>query len=350
MSSLSITEHPLYQAMLRGVIENEPLLDELNGKTLLVTGSTGMIGSCLIDLLSALQQKKVNIRILAVSHHPSTVAERFGDKVKPIQCDLTRQSIPLLGESVDYILHLASNTHPLAYAQDPIGTIAMNVYATHALLEVAARYNARFLFASSVEIYGRNRGDVDLFDEAYCGYIDCNTLRAGYPESKRCGESLCQAFKQQKGVDFVIARIARSFGPTLKQTDSKALTQFLKDALSRKDIALKSEGMQYFSYLHVSDVVTGLLYVLLKGASATAYNIADNHCDIRLRDLAALIAHDVGREVTYSLPSDIEHLGASTATTARLDAKKLFALGWHPRYSLIKGVQETLKILQDIWE
>ena len=123
----------------------------------------------------------------------------------------------------------------------------------------------RFLLAFSNEMYGENRGDVEFYDEDYCGYIKCNTLRAGYPESKRCSEALCQAYKQQKGLDVVIARLTRSYGPTMNMSDTKAVSQFIKRGVAGEDIILKSEGTQYFSYTYMSDAVSGLLWVLLTG-------------------------------------------------------------------------------------
>ena len=103
------------------------------------------------------------------------------------------------------------------------------------MLDFAATHNTkRFLLASSNEIYGENRGDVEFFDETYCGFIDCNTLRAGYPESKRCSEAMCQAYAQQKGIDVVIARLTRCYGATLLKSDSKALSQFIGKAISGK--------------------------------------------------------------------------------------------------------------------
>ena len=128
------------------------------------------------------------------------------------------------------------------------------------MLEFAYSHHAlRCVFASSNEIYGENRGDIEKFPESYCGYINCNTLRAGYPESKRCGEALCQAYIQQKGLDIVIPRLTRSYGPTLLKSDTKALSQFLRKALLGEDIVLKSAGTQYYSYLYVADSVSGLL-------------------------------------------------------------------------------------------
>lgn len=112
--------------------------------------------------------------------------------------------------SIEYVLHLASNTHPIAYATDPISTITANIIGTKNMLDFSVKYNAkRFIFASSNEIYGENCGDIELFDECYCGYIDSNTLRAGYPESKRCGEAMCQAYIKQMGLDVVIPRSPR---------------------------------------------------------------------------------------------------------------------------------------------
>ena len=109
------------------------------------------------------------------------------------------------------------------------------------MLDYAVAANAeRFLFTSSVEIYGENKGDTERFKEDYLGYIDCNTLRAGYPESKRAGEALCQAYLKQKKLDIVIPRLARTYGPSLLKTDTKAISQFIKNAVANEDIILKS--------------------------------------------------------------------------------------------------------------
>ena len=207
---------------------------------------------------------------------------------------------------------------------------------------------SRFVFASSNEIYGENRGDVEKFDESYCGYIDCNTLRAGYPESKRCSEALCQAYKTQKNMDVVIARLTRSYGPTLLKTDTKALSQFLHKAIAGEDIVLKSEGTQYYSYLHVADSVSGLLTVLLDGQNGEAYNIADDASDIMLKDLASIIAEYAGKKVVFEIPDKTESAGYSRATKARLDATKLQSLGWSARYDIKTGIERTIDILKEI--
>jgi len=323
--------------------------DKLRGKTILITGGTGLVGSFLIDVLAA---ANLGCTVLLFGRSEEKAKARFaeywGDSwIRFVKWDAASATLPMVNSEVDYVLHLASNTHPVAYATDPIGTIAMNVLALNNLLALAADKNAlRFLFASSNEIYGENRGDTELFGEKYCGYIDCNTLRAGYPESKRCGEALCQAYIRQKEVDCVIARLTRTYGPTILPTDTKAISQFFNNALKSEDIVLKSEGRQHYSYQYVVDSVSGLLTILLKGAKGEAYNIADETGDITLRDLAALIAAQADREVVFDLPNAIEAAGFSKATKARLDGRKLLELGWAPKYAVQSGVRRTLAIMR----
>lgn len=292
--------------------------------------------------------------ILALGRNEKRAKERFAycmdsqyfrfipfDINSPLEmCDISH---------IDYVLHLASNTHPVAYSTDPIGTILTNILGTRNLLDIAVEKTAvRFAFASSNEIYGENRGDVELFSEDYCGYINSNTLRAGYPESKRCGEALCQAYFKQYGLDFVIPRLTRSYGPTLLQSDTKALSQFLHKGLVAEDIVLKSAGTQYFSYTYVADAVSGLLTVMLLGECGEAYNISDINSDIMLKDLAKVIADYAKKEVVFELPNEIESAGFSKATKARLDSKKLRKLGWKAKYTIKDGIERTMDILREL--
>ena len=342
-------EIPEYLEDVKRVATLDLPWSKLREKTILITGGTGLIGSFFIDVLAA---ANLSCKVLLLGRSEEKAKSRFSEYwdagwIRFVKWDSTSLQLPLMSEAVDYVIHLASNTHPVAYATDPIGTIATNVIALNNLLALASEKKVnRFLFASSNEIYGENRGDVELFNEEYCGYIDCNTLRAGYPESKRCGEALCQAYLKQKGLDCVIARLTRTYGPTILPSDTKAISQFFNNALKGEDIVLKSEGRQYFSYQYVADSVSGLLMVLLNGASGEAYNIADESGDIMLRDLATLIAEQAGRKVIFDLPNAVEAAGFSKATKARLDGSKLKVLGWKPRYASINGVKNCFKIMR----
>lgn len=351
---MQFTANPLYRGDLL-TIATAPFLPwgSLQGSSLFISGATGMIGSCLVDAIMFRNREfGLTCKVHILSRNRAKALSRFEEwsdspLLSVIEGDVN-SSIPFpQNESCEYVLHLASNTHPVAYATDPIGTITANIIGTQNMLELAVKTAAkRFLFASSNEIYGENRGDQELFDESYLGYIDCNSLRAGYPESKRCGESLCQAYRAQKGLDVVIARLTRSFGPTLNPTDTKALTQFLKNGLNGEDIILKSEGNQYYSYTYAADAVMGLLTILLKGQNGEAYNVADSSCDFQLKDLARYIADFSGTKVIFRLPDSIEALGFSKATKARLDGTKLKELGWKVCFPIVPALERTLVILQ----
>lgn len=320
--------------------------DVLKDKTILISGATGMIGSFLIDVL----MKKENIKIIALGRNEKRAYERFEEywtdnSFKFYSHDINQPFD--IEDDIDFILHLASNTHPLAYSNDPIGTITTNVLGTYNLLNLAVEKSVkRFVLASSVEVYGENKRDVDQFDESYCGYIDCNTLRAGYPESKRVSEALCQAYIKQKNLDIVIPRLSRVYGPTMLDSDTKAISQFIKKAVKNEDIVLKSEGTQLFSYSYVADVVSAIICIILKGNNGEAYNVSDKNSNIQLKDLAKIIANYAKKEVIFELPDENERTGYSTATKAIQNSDKLVKLGWKSFYPIEEGITRTISIMK----
>ncbi len=345
MDLLSI---PTYQEDLNYVSSLPLPWDTFKNRSIMISGATGMFGRFLIDTI---MKKDIGCTIYALGRNEAKAKDKFASYWDSpyfhfVQADIN-QPLELDVQHIDYIFHAASNTHPVAYATDPIGTITANVLGTYNLLEFASSHACqRFVLASSNEIYGENRGDVEMFTEAYCGYIDSNTLRAGYPESKRCAEALCQAYRKQKDLDVVIARFTRSYGPSLLKTDTKALSQFIRNGLKKEDIVLKSAGTQYYSYTYVADAISGLLTILLCGESGEAYNIADVKSDIMLKDLAAIIAKLAGTQVVFELPDEVESAGFSKATKARLDSTKLQKLGWKAHYSIEEGMERTLEVLR----
>lgn len=348
----------------------------LDGATVAITGATGMVGAFLVDVL----MKRGASQVLALGRNQHKAQERLpyfdNSKFSFAAYDVNvPDTVP--DRAADVVFHLASNTHPRAYATDPIGTITSNIQGLRNLLEwtfpeakqpaengagengvfleapsseVVPTAQRRLVFASSNEIYGENRGDVDLFDELYCGYIDCCTLRAGYPEAKRLGEALCQAYIAQRSAQVYIPRVTRTYGPTMLMSDSKAISQFIKKGLAGEDVVLKSKGTQLYSYQYVADTVAGLLWVVLAGESGRAYNIADTTSNITLRDLAQSIADAAGTRVVFELPDSIETAGYSTATKALLDGTRLRQLGWEPTYDIAEGMKRTLSILRDIYK
>ena len=307
--------------------------DKLNNKTILISGGTGFIGSFITEVIRYKNEKYgSNIKVISLSRRGGASDEMVeylkADITKPVEYD----------GKVDYILHLASNTHPKQYGEDPVGTITTNVIGCDNLLKLTVKKNATFLLASSVEIYGQ--GTEEPMDEHYCGYIDCNIARSGYNEAKRTCEALCQSYKQQYGIEVKIARLARVFGAD-KKLDTKAMSQFMDKAVAGENIILKSKGKQRFSYCYIADAVSGLLKVLLDDENGEAYNIADDDDGLTLGEYAEFMASLAGKEVVYEIEDDA---AASRASFALLDCTKIKGIGWKPMFTVKNGLERTYKI------
>ncbi|MDT2633455.1 NAD-dependent epimerase/dehydratase family protein [Enterococcus dongliensis] len=342
----------MYRAELDKINQANNNWKKIDHHSFLIIGATGMIGSYMIDVLMRRNEKnQSNIHIYAMGRSIDRLKKRFSMYEEStffhmVEADVTQPF--MLDKEVDYIFHGASNTHPRAYATDPIGTIMTNLMGTQQVLEFAVKKKAqRVAFLSTVEIYGENRGDVEKFTEDYCGYIDCNTLRAGYPEGKRAGESLCQAYIAKHDLDIIIPRVCRTFGPTMLLNDSKASSQFILNAVNNEDIVLKSEGNQYFSYAYVGDVVYALLYLLGNGENGEAYNIAVPEFDLHLKDLAHGLAALNQKEVIFDLPDEEERRGFSTASQAILASDKIDSIGWRPLFGLNEALKNTVELIRN---
>ena len=352
---MNLLDINLYKEDIKKVSQLNLSWNMLNNKSILITGATGMIGSFLIDLLMYMNKSNnLNCNIHAISRNINVAKKRFepyweSNLFNYYESDINQQ-VSLNVDKIDIVIHTASNTHPIAYATKPIETIITNIIGTRNLLEFASNKNVeKFIFISTVEIYGENRRDTDKFSENYCGYIDCNTLRAGYPESKRAGEALCQAYIKEKGLNIVIPRLSRVFGPTMLMTDTKAISQFIINAVENKNIVLKSNGEQLYSYSYVADAVIGILLCIFKGENGEAYNISSDNYDIRLKDLATIIAKSLEKEVIFDIPTSTEAEGYSKATKATIDNSKLKSLGMNSLYTINESIERTIKILKQLY-
>lgn len=343
--------HELYAADVAGIAAENLPWEKLAGKTLLLTGASGLIGTTLVDVLMKKNRDDgLNLIICAAGRNEKIATERFADYLSDKNFVFVKLDVnaPIeLDRPVDFIIHAASNTHPLLYSTDPVGTMTANFIGTQNLLEFGRKQGIeRFVFLSSVEIYGKALRDDDVFDESYCGYIDCNTLRACYTEGKRAGETLCQAYISQYGLDVVIPRLSRTYGATMRLDDSKAMSEFIMNGVRGEDIVLKSQGLPRFSFCCVSDCVSGILYCMLKGECGVAYNVADSSEILSLREIAEYISGLAGRKVVFKLPSATQAKGFSKAVNAITPNDKLCALGWMPKDDTRSGVKKTIEILK----
>lgn len=323
----------------------DQMIKELYSKHILITGASGLICSAFIDSLMRYNiWQKANIKIYAVSRNEEYARKRFEaywenplfsfirhDVIEPFTLDFP----------IDYMIHGASNASPKRYATDPVGTMKSNLWGVSNLLELAKEKKTRLLYISSGEVYGE--GDGSDFSESYSGYVDCLNPRACYPSSKRASETLCVSYKEQYGVDVVIARPCHIYGSDIER-DDRAFAQFLRKAKAGEDILLKSDGSQVRSYCHVDDCASALLYILLRGINGKAYNIANSDSVLSIKELAELIAQTVGVKIMYDIPSNSESKGYSKVQRAVLDSSLLESLGWRPQISLKEGLRRVLGI------
>lgn len=335
-------ENALYQQDLRNIV-SMPGIETLHGKTILITGATGMVGTHLIDALMLLG----DVKVYAVGRDKNRAMDRLGSYYDSPLFTFVEQDVCNKFPSdikPDIIIPLASNTHPLAYSQYPVETMLINIKGAEHALNLAVETGATVLYPSTVEVYGNAIGE-DTFSEDYTGKLNLSTSRSCYTESKRSAEAMCQSFIAEKGAKVKIVRLSRLFGPTMLMTDSKASSQFIKKALAHEDIILKSEGNQLFSYTYITDAVRAMLHVLIYGEVGTAYNISCESCDVSLKEFAGLCAQYNGKDVIFELPSETERKGFSVAQKAVLDNSRLRSIGWTPLYNMKEALWRTLDII-----
>lgn len=335
--------HPLYQEDIKNILSVKGI-EQLYGKRFLITGATGMVGVMLIDALMALNDAKV----YAVGRNEKKAESRLGEYFGNPNFEFITHDVCMPFEediNIDYIIPLASNTHPLAYSQYPIETIMINVKGTEHVLNLADRCGAMVIYPSTNEIYGNAIAD-EIFTEDSNGRLNLSNARSCYNESKRVSEAMCQSYLAERNVKVKIARLCRIFGPTMLESDTKASSQFIKKAVEGEDIVLKSKGEQYFSYTYVADAVMGLFTVLLHGNVGVAYNVSSEKTNIHLKDFAQLCAKYNGKQVVFNLPSETEQKGYSIAMQAILANERIKSIGFTPKYSIEEAVKRTIEILR----
>lgn len=344
--AISLYENEMYRRDLREIAEQLPD----RKLSVLITGATGLIGSHMIDVfLYAAEELHRRDMIYAMGRSLPKLKKRFPYALRKDGFYLIEQDAcePLDEKlQIDYIVNAASNADPNSYALYPAETILTNVIGTKNMLEYARNHkNTKVLLTSTMEVYGNVR-EKELYDEEDFGEIDFNRIRSGYPESKRTAELLCRSYWEEYAVPAVIARLGYIYGPTMTETDNKAAAQFLRKAMNRENIVLKSEGEQVRSYCYVSDAVSGIFKLLFEGKTADAYNVAASESVISIRGLAELAAELGNSRVVSVRPDELEAKGFSKPQNVVLDDAKLRGLGWRPRYGPKDGMRHTLDILR----
>ncbi|MGM9714493.1 MAG: NAD-dependent epimerase/dehydratase family protein [Prevotella sp.] len=315
--------------------------ERLDGKNILIAGATGLIGSCLTDIL--MSREGVRYHVFASGRNAVRAHERFSRYASDARFHFIEHDVcqPLSSdETFHYIVHAASGAAPAAFANTPVEVVKANILGVSNLMDYGISHGMeRMLYVSTGEIYGEGGATVATadgmaFGEHDSGYVDCATQRACYPSSKRAAETLCIAYRAEYGANIVIARPCHVYGPNFTEADNRVFAQFMRNVMRGEDIVMKSDGSQFRSWCHVIDCARALLYIMLKGTNGEAYNIADEASNITIREFAERIAAAHGRRVVMQIPPDSERRGYNVVTRSIFSTQKLRGLGWEAHHSL----------------
>lgn len=300
---------------------------------ILVTGAAGFLGSHLCDRLLADGHE-----VIGMDNRVSGQTENLDDAFEHsafsfYEHDVT-EFIHVAGD-LDAVLHLASLASPVYYRDYPIKTLKVGALGTHKTLGLAKEKDATYLFTSTSEVYGDP--EVNPQPEDYRGNVDPYGPRSCYDESKRYGESLVRAYRDEHGLDVRVARIFNTYGPRMRLDDGRVIPNFVKQALAGEDLTVYGDGEQTRSFCYVSDMINGLV-ALLESDVQCPVNIGKPD-ERTINDLAEVVINITRSE------SDITHkeLPPQDPQVRRPDVSKARAeLGWEPGVSLRDGLADTI--------
>jgi dTDP-glucose 4,6-dehydratase len=305
--------------------------------TAVVTGGAGFLGSHLCDFL--LEQ---GFRVLCVDNLDTGTLTNIehirDDRLTFLNHDLVQHLE--IAEPVDYVFHLASPASPIDYMRLPLHTLKVGSYGTHNALGLAKFKRARFLLASTSEVYGDPQQHPQK--ETYWGNVNPIGPRGVYDEAKRYAEAMTMAYHRQQGVDTSIARIFNTFGPRMRPHDGRAIPTFVRQAQENKPLTVFGDGSQTRSFCYVDDLIRGL-YLLATSREHLPVNLG-NPAEYTIKDLAETVIRVTGSssEIVFeALPIDDPQVRQPDITRAQQ------VLRWEPEVTLDDGLRRMLDAIHE---
>lgn len=308
--------------------------DKLKGTTILVTGATGLIGASFIKSLNfANKERNLGLKILGLVRDREKAEKRFEEIASDRMLRFVVGSVeelPKIIDSVDYILHAASQTASKEFVQHAVETINTAVLGTFNLLKFAKEKNVKgFVYLSSMEVYGYPEKEHKVTEDEI-GALFPLDLRNSYPIAKMLSESMTCAYAAEYGVPAMICRLTQTFGPGVNYNDNRIFAYFGRCVNEKKNIVLKTKGETERCYLYTTDAVTAILSIMLNGEPGHAYNAADEDTYCSIAEMAERVAADAGIEVEYDIQDEATN-GFPQTLYMNLDTTALKGLGWMPR-------------------
>jgi dTDP-glucose 4,6-dehydratase len=302
-------------------------------KRVVITGAAGFIGSHLAETLLDRGFSVVGIDNL-LTGDPSNIAHLAGRDFQFIKHDVTNYIY--VDGPVDYVLHWASPASPIDYLELPIPTLKVGALGTHKALGLAKAKGARFVLASTSEVYGDPLEHPQK--ESYWGNVNPIGPRGVYDEAKRFAEAMTVAYHRYHSVDAKIVRIFNTYGPRMRVRDGRAVPAFISQALRNEDVTVFGDGRQTRSFTYITDLVDGILRLMESNVNDPV-NIG-NPREMTLEDLARTIIRMTGstsRIVYRPLPEDDPKVRQPDITRAKT------LLGWEPKVALEQGLETTIE-------
>lgn len=327
---------------MEALAANQELSEGLRGRSVFITGATGLIGSQAVYALAGMNRRNNSgVRVIAMARSREKAQRLFGDLLESgdveLYCGDVNERIDC-GSPADYIIHGASATSSRYFVTHPAETIETALGGTRNILEFAKEKGVKgMVYLSSLEVYGTPQQDGEWIAESDYGYIDPLSVRSSYSEGKRMAECMCASYAKEYGVPVKIARLSQTFGPGVEYDDSRVFAEFARCAIEKKDIVLHTQGNTVRTYCYTRDAVGALFYLLLKGAPGEAYNVTNMDTAVSIREMAELVCGlypENGISVKIEIPEDVASFGYNPEMVIRLDSRKLQALGWKAEMNL----------------
>lgn len=319
---------------------NEEMKKSLQGQSFIVTGATGLIGSCLVRRLQELNHAEgLGLHVICVVRNVAKAEAMFGkesDEISYYEYDFASDKPFCPPQHANYLVHLAAPTASKYFVEQPVETFCTTLFGTQQVLRYAEQQGKQLkgiLYVSTLEMYGTVLDDSKPLTEDCQGYLDPMQARSSYPMAKRAAECLCHAYSAEHGVRVMTARLAQTFGEGITENDNRVFAQFARSAKADEDIVLHTEGKLCRCYCYTADAVEAMLYILLRGESGMAYNVANEDTYISIRDMAEMVCREFGKKMKVRIELK-EGMGYSPTTYLRLDTSRLKALGWRPTHNL----------------